>query len=146
MVKITKNIFAEAGAEKGVRRGVIETAIQVVAQAKVLAPVDKGQLANSYMYITKEEDGAFNDDGAKEFAPENERLRRPNEDLVAFAGTNSDHWYPEFGTRFQIAQPHLRPAGEIAKGSSVKSVMEKFSREAMEEEFAKRRVVRKQIQ
>lgn len=147
VVKITINDFAEKGAENGARRMMIEQAIQIHAQTVGLCPVDLGQLANSYMWKIEDETAAFNTAGTGELAPESDKLKiQPIKKLQGYVGTGSDHWYPEFGTRYQRAQPHLRPAGELSKrGANVAAIAKKYGPEAMEEEFRRRKVRRKTV-
>jgi len=140
-VTLEKYVYAEKGALRGLNGSILETLIKVHAQAVALSPSDLGQLRNSLMVKTNETEKGFNsaDDTP---APSEHKLSVKPKNGEGFVGTNSDHWYPEFGTRLQVAQPFLRPAGELAKGSSVKSVVSKYCQKAMLEEFAKRKVVR----
>jgi HK97 gp10 family phage protein len=74
--------------EANARRAMKETALGIEADAKANAPVDTGELANSY---------------TTEFPTENS----------ARVGTNVEHAiYQEFGTRFQPGKPHFIPAVE----------------------------------
>ena len=99
------------GVIDGNKRGVLNSAIYVTNQAKILAPTDKGQLRNSIMYKSgKSQSGGFNNN-AGEQAPEKIHVQ-PKEN-EAYVGTNLDYGiYQEFGTRRMSAQPYLRPAGE----------------------------------
>lgn len=136
-VKITQNIFAKKGAEQGARKSIVETMVKVHAQAVALCPVDLGQLRNSLMWEIKGEEGGFNTVGG---SPADKKLTTNPEKLVGYVGTNSDHWYPEFGTRNQVAQPFLRPAGDAVRGASAKEIGIKYGREAMEEAFRRKKV------
>ena len=138
VVKITINEFASEGALKGIQKSMKETLIKVAAQAKSLAPVDLGQLKNSIMWDFNKEEGALNDSGGEKT---NAKLTLATGKLVGYVGTNLEYAvYQEFGTRNLIAQPYLRPAGESAKGVTAKAIGEKYGREAMEEEFKRRKV------
>lgn len=140
VVTIRRNDFAVSGSESGLRKVAVQAAVKVHAQAVALAPVDFGQLRNSIMYILDDgTNGGFNSQPGDK-APESQKLPKPDSRTLAIVGTNSDHWYPEFGTRNQVAQPFLRPAGEIvAKGGDAQQIALKYGREAMEEEFRKRK-------
>lgn len=139
VVKITRNDFAVSGGELGIKQGIIGAATRIRGQAVALCPVDFGQLRNSIMWITAEEDGGFNSQPGEK-APASHKLTPPTQQNVALVGTGSDHWYPEFGTRFQIAQPFLRPAMELTvKSGEAAEIAVKYGREAMEEEFRKRK-------
>lgn len=149
-VRITFNEFAQNGAQEATRAVIVETMVRVRANAVALAPVDLGELRNSIMWrkgwgsdvFGSPDDGGFNEAGG-------EKSQRPlplevdrDEGIV---GTNSDHWYPEFGTRFQVAQPFMRPAGDAVRGADASEIAKTWGPEAMKREYAKRkrRVVRK---
>lgn len=73
-------------ARKGLERG----AKKIQKNAKLLAPVDTGQLRNSIKTNSKETE----------------------EGVEAQVFTNSDHWYPEFGTGQRGAASNIdRPEG-----------------------------------
>ena len=112
---------------------------KISSQAKVLAPVDYGQLRNSISASSLTKTVGLNDNNAEEQAePLKTTGLKGNE---VFVGSNSDHTiYQEYGTVKQPAQPFLRPATElIIKNKSVESIMSEYSREAMEAEFKKRK-------
>ena len=140
-ITITKNEFAIEGGEETVRKLITQTGIQVHAQAVTLCPVDKGQLRNSLMWKTSWSDGGFNSQGGDSATTDSRLDVQPKKD-EGYVGTNSDHWYPEFGTRHQVAQPFLRPAAEIVQGSKAADIAKKYGKEAMKEEFAQRKVKR----
>lgn len=153
-VRITKNEFAEKGAMFGIVNAMTEVLVRVTGTAKQLCPIDKGQLSNSLSWKLDGKEEGFNEDTGKEQALNEHRLtvkdtgRTANNDsqFVGFSGTNSDHWFPEFGTRDQVAQPFLRPAKErVVDGTSLKEIGIKYGRQAMEEEFRKRKITRKDI-
>lgn len=139
---LTINKFALEGATDGLDQSILASAINIANNAKSLCPVDKAQLRNSIMYRSKKKQGLFNDGGGEQ-APSNQKLETVDEEQTAYVGTNSDHWYPEFGTNTQVAQPFLRPAGEIEKGDGIDSVVIKYNQEAMKKAFDKRKKERR---
>lgn len=80
----------------------LEAADPMRQRAEELAPRDKGKLAgNIRLMAGKQEPGA----------------------ATVNVGTTSAAWYgryPEFGTRFQAAQPFLRPAYDTEKDATVR--------------------------
>ena len=112
---------------------------EIASQAKVLAPVDYGQLRNSISASSLTETVLLNDNNSEEQADELETTGLKGNEV--FVGSNSDHTiFQEYGTVKQPAQPFLRPATElIVKKKSVEDIMTKYSREAMEAEFKKRK-------
>jgi len=140
-VTLEKYLFAEKGSTEGLSKTILESLIKVHAKTVALCPVDKGQLKNSYMITLDSKEQLFNSlPGDK--APADQKISLRSDKTIGYVGTNSDHWYPEFGTRYQVAQPHLRPAGEIVKGSSFKSVASKYCKEEMIKEFKRKRIER----
>lgn len=129
-------------AELGAAEAILQTLIKVHAQAVALCPVDYGQLKNSIMFTFEDAGLKFNENGGSEKAPSDQKISTPVKRLTGYVGTNSDHWYPEFGTRYQVAQPFLRPAGEIAKGAEASKVAAKYCREKMVHEFNQRKYER----
>lgn len=120
----------------------LEIGARIASQAKLLAPVDEGQLRNSLSVSTKYKTKLLND-GPGEKAP---RLSKEGlNDYEAYVGSNSDHAiFQEFGTIKAVAQPFLRPAEElITQGGEPAEVMQKYSREAMEKELELRKEERK---
>lgn len=129
---------ASAGAEAAL----LSALATIHAEAVSLCPVARingGQLRNSIMWKTHDEDGGLNSQGGE--SADNTLNLNPREG-EGYVGTGSDHWYPEFGTRYQIAQPFMRPAGEKYKGSSAKQVAAKYCRDKMLNEFMKRKYLR----
>lgn len=110
LIKINGNVFK--GLENGNELGLKESAIFVTNQAKNLAPVDKGELVNSYMYrLSDNSEGGFNDRSGKN--AEFKIISKPKKD-EAYVGSGVKHAvYQEFGTRKMKPQPALRPAGEL---------------------------------
>lgn len=162
-VQITENEFAEKGVNQGMKKMIMVACIKVTAQAKALCPVDFGQLRNSIMWKLTNREGGFNDGSGgggslsrsttkvkPTTAPNDQKIdKQPKESanrIDGYVGTNSDHWYPEFGTRYQVAQPFLRPAKELVMdGGKAAEIGKKYCREEMEKEFARRKETRKTI-
>ena len=161
-ISVTVNEFARKGAMLGLERSNFETAVEISAQAKALCSVDYGQLRNTIMAKSAKEEKGFNKSPGGggggltpggnprkgtggESAPQGDKLSVSPKGPEAYAGTNSDHWHPEFGTRFQEAQPFLRPAGDAVRGVSAKEIGLKYGREAMAEEFRKRKVTKREL-
>lgn len=143
VVLLEKNIFAHKGAKLGTDRMVVEALVKITAQAKLLAPIDKAQLANSIMWKTQKATNGFNK-GRGLFAPLSEKLslniRAVPGIIFGIVGTNSDHWYPEFGTRNQVAQPFLRPAKSyVLDGVGAEKIALLYGPAAMQEAFNKRK-------
>lgn len=106
----------------GNNNSLLELAIKGTAQAKLLAPVDLGQLRNSIQYRT----GAGKTGGATEL--ENE-LPTAQKD-TALVGTPVEYGvYQEFGTRNVAPQPYLRPSIAILAGESPAVVKAKTNEE-----------------
>jgi hypothetical protein len=136
-VTITINDFAQNGAALGVFETSLATAIRIHAQAVLLQKPKTGQLKNSLMVTSKKGEYGFNTAG-QEPAPVDQKLSvKPKQDEV-YVGTNSDHWYPEFGTRHQIANPFLRPAVEMVR-NNLSDLPKKYAVKAMQDEFKKRK-------
>jgi HK97 gp10 family phage protein len=71
------------------------------------------------------------------------RLSNKDDKYTGYVGTNSDHWYPEFGTKRMIAQPFLRPAKEIViDGGKAVNIAAKYCREEMQKEYNNRKVLK----
>jgi len=144
-VTLEKYVYANTGAQKGTRAGVLELLLKVRGQAVALCPVDKGQLRNSHMVKIGNEKYGFNSESGEK-APSDQQLtttlKDDDEVIEGAVGTGSDHWYPEFGTRYQVAQPHLRPAAEVATGSKGAEVMKKYCRDEMVKAFKQKKYER----
>ncbi len=110
---------------------VLEMAIKLANQAKLLAPVDLGQLRNSISVATKSQTGIeLNKHGGEQAPPlKQDGLKGPD----AYVGSNVEHAvHQEYGTMYQKAQPFLRPAKELVMdGATAQQVMEKWSNEEM---------------
>lgn len=110
----------------------------IASQAKLLAPVDYGQLRNSLSASNLKETKLLNNmAGEKAEALDTQGLK---EDEV-YAGSNSDHAiFQEYGTVKQPAQPYLRPAMEaIVQRKEPAEIFAKYGREAMERELKRSR-------
>lgn len=120
--------------ENCVRRSNMQIGVAIASQAKLLAPVDMGQLRNSLSAISFDEMELLNDsDGEKAKQLSTLGLK----DGEVYAGSNSDHaTFQEYGTVRQPAQPFLRPSVElVVQHKKPAEIVAKYSREAMEKEF-----------
>lgn len=110
---------------------VLEMAIKLANQAKLLAPVDLGQLRNSISVATKNQTGIeLNKHGGEQAPPlKQDGLKGPD----AYVGSNVEHAvHQEYGTMYQKAQPFLQPAKELVlDGATAQRMMEKWSNEEM---------------
>ena len=123
---------------KTVKNSNLELGVQIASQAKVLAPVDFGQLRNSISASSLSETKLLNDsNGERAEALETTGLK----DGEVYVGSNSDHTiFQEYGTIRQPAQPFLRPSAELkAQGANVADIVKKYNRTAMEAELKKRK-------
>jgi len=149
IVKIEKNIYASEGAEKGNKQGIIEACVRLTAQEKALCPVDLGPLRNSIMWEVGEETGGFNKSSGEQ-APSDQKLdvkesTRKNK-VVGYSGTNSDHWYIEFGTRYMAAKPFMRPAKEIVlDGGKALEIAKKYMQDEMVNAYRRKKTTSKVI-
>jgi len=110
----------------------------IASQAKLLAPVDYGQLRNSLSASNLKETKLLNNmPGEKADALDTQGLK----DDEVYAGSNSDHAiFQEYGTVKQPAQPFLRPAMEtIVLRKEPAEIFAKYGREAMDRELKRRR-------
>jgi HK97 gp10 family phage protein len=97
-------------------KGVIECGLAIEAQAKLLAPVDKGRLRDS---ITTQWQTGGSSPGAT--AQAEDVISKPSSG--AAVGTNVDYAeYQEYGTTRSAAQPYMRPAIDIVSGRAVRIV------------------------
>lgn len=105
---------------------------RIASQAKVLAPVEYGQLRNSISATSRKGENLLLNNMAGEEAPPLKTNGLKGGDV--FVGTNVVHGPPqEFGTKHNKAQPYLRPAMEIeANGENVAEIMKKYGAEAMD--------------
>ena len=110
----------------------------IASQAKLLAPVDYGQLRNSLSASNTSKTELLNNmPGEKADALDTQGLK----DDEVYAGSNSDHAiFQEYGTVKQPAQPFLRPAMEaIVQRKDPAEIFAKYGREAMERELKRSR-------
>lgn len=110
----------------------------IASQAKLLAPVDYGQLRNSLSASNTSRTELLNNmAGEKAEALDTQGLK----DDEVYAGSNSDHAiFQEYGTVKQPAQPYLRPAMEaIVQRKEPAEIFAKYGREAMERELKRGR-------
>ena len=108
----------------------------IASQAKLLAPVDYGQLRNSLSASNTSRTELLNNmAGEKAEALDTQGLK----DDEVYAGSNSDHAVAQeygVGERKMIAQPYLRPAMEaIVQRKEPAEIFAKYGREAMEREL-----------
>jgi len=107
--------------QKAIGKTMIELALQVEGQAKLLCAIDTGLLAGS---ITVQMRGGFFTRGFST-APEtpatqSDTIKAPREKNEAHIGTAVFYGpYIEFGTINMDAQPFLRPALDLAKGKTL---------------------------
>lgn len=133
-VKRTKygNVKSAVADGKAISNLMIGAAI--ASQAKLLAPVDYGQLRNSLSASNTSKTELLNNmAGEKAEALDTQGLK----DDEVYAGSNSDHaTFQEYGTVRQPAQPYLRPAMEaIVQRKEPAEIFAKYGREAMEREL-----------
>lgn len=147
-LRITKNEFARDGAEESIKAAIVQTMIRVRAEAVQLAPADTGQLRNSIMWrkgwtadaFSFPREGGFNDAGGQQAT---QKITSPN-GLEGFVGSAVQHaTYQEFGTRYQPAQPYMRPAADAIRGFDASQIAETWGRQAMAREFRNRRTSRR---
>ena len=110
----------------------------IASQAKLLAPVDMGQLRNSLSASNTSRTEMLNNmAGEKAEALDTQGLK----DDEVYVGSNSDHAiFQEYGTVKQPAQPYLRPAMEaVVQRKTPAEIFEKYGREAMDRELKGRK-------
>jgi HK97 gp10 family phage protein len=110
----------------------------IASQAKLLAPVDYGQLRNSLSASNLRETKLLNNmEGERADALDTQGLK----DDEVYVGSNSDHAiFQEYGTVKQPAQPYLRPAMEaVVQRKTPAEIFEKYGREAMDRELKGRK-------
>jgi phage gpG-like protein len=110
---------------------VLELGIKMATQAKLLAPVDKGQLRNSISVATKDETGIeLNKDQGEKAPPLKQESLKDSE---IFVGSNVNHATDmEYGTKFVRARPFLTPAREIVvDGKNALEAMKEWNEKAM---------------
>jgi len=139
--KITRTKLVNV--KKAVERANVETAFEygrvIASQAKVLAPVDQGQLRNSISVISPTKSALLNNRSSDQKAePLDKAGLKDNE---VYVGSNVEHaYFQEYGTVKQPAQPYLRPAKELVDGGDVADILKRYSRKAMEAERANSKI------
>ena len=130
------NVKTAVANGKGISNLMIGAAI--ASQAKLLAPVDYGQLRNSLSASNTSRTEMLNNmAGEKAEALDTQGLK----DDETYVGSNSDHAiFQEYGTVKQPAQPYLRPAMEsVVQRKTPAEIFEKYGREAMDRELKGRK-------
>jgi HK97 gp10 family phage protein len=130
------NVKTAVANGKGISNLMIGAAI--ASQAKLLAPVDYGQLRNSLSASNTSRTEMLNNmEGEKAEALDTQGLK----DDEVYAGSNSDHAiFQEYGTVRQPAQPYLRPAMEaVVQRKTPAEIFAKYGREAMDRELKRRK-------
>ena len=142
MIKMTAERLKYGDPKKAVKAGVtasnLSIGVAIASQAKLLAPVDYGQLRNSLSASNLRETKLLNNmSGEKAEALDTQGLK----DDEVYVGSNSDHnIYQEYGTVKQPAQPYLRPSAElIIEKKEPAEIIMKYCREQMEKELENRK-------
>lgn len=142
MMKVEAKRIKYGDPKKGGRNGIIDSNLPIGAaiasQAKLLAPVDYGQLRNSLSASNTSKTVLLNNmAGEKADALDTQGLKEGE----VYVGSNSDHAiFQEYGTVKQPAQPYLRPAMEaIVQRKDPAEIFAKYGREAMERELKRGR-------
>ena len=144
-IVITRNIFAKAGAEEGLKAAIVQTMVEIHANAVALAPVDLGQLRNSIMWRKSwggdsfgfPSEGGFNSAGGERAS---DQIAAPSGQIEGVVGSAVEYaTYQEFGTRNMPAQPYMRPAADAVRGATAGQIAQRWGREAMKREYAKRK-------
>ena len=112
----------------------------IASQAKLLAPVDLGQLRNSLSASNLRETKLLNNmQGEQAEGLKTDGLKGDE----VYVGSNTDHTVAQeygVGERNMIAQPFLRPAMEsVVMRKEPAEIYEKYGRQAMEKEFKGRK-------
>jgi hypothetical protein len=106
-------------------------ALKLSNQAKLLAPVDQGQLRNSISIATKDQTGIdLNRDSGEKAPPLKQDGLKERE---VYVGSNVAHATDmEYGTKFVHARPFLAPAREIViDGKNAIEAMKEWNEKAM---------------
>ena len=142
MIKMTAERLKYGDPKKAVKAGVtvsnLSIGVAIASQAKLLAPVDLGQLRNSLSASNLRETKLLNNmEGEKADALDTQGLK----DDEVYVGSNSDHnIYQEYGTVKQPAQPYLRPSTELViEKKEPAEIIVKYCREQMEKELENRK-------
>ena len=142
MIKMTAERLKYGDPKKAVKAGVtvsnLSIGVAIASQAKLLSPVDLGQLRNSLSASNLRETKLLNNmEGEKADALDTQGLK----DDEVYVGSNSDHnIYQEYGTVKQPAQPYLRPSTErVIEKKEPAEIIVKYCREQMEKELENRK-------
>jgi hypothetical protein len=142
MIKMTAERLKYGDPKKAVKAGVtasnLSIGVAIASQAKLLVPVDLGQLRNSLSASNLKETKLLNNRKGKKAEPlETTGLK----DDEVYVGSNCDHnIYQEYGTVLQPAQPYLRPSAELViEKKEPAEIISKYCREKMEEELENRK-------
>lgn len=149
MMKMTEQRLKYGDPKKAVKLAInpssLNIGVAIASQAKLLVPVDHGQLRNSVSVSNLKETKLLNKGG---FSPKTSPMEYGEEldkqglkDGEAYVGSNSDHAiFQEFGTIKQPAQPFLRPSAElIVDRKTAGDIIIKYGKEAMDKEFQGRK-------
>jgi len=145
MMKMTEKRLKYGDPKKAVKLALnpssLNIGVAIASQAKLLAPVDHGQLRNSISVSTLKETKLLNNKSG-EFAEALDTQGLKSSE--AYAGTNSDHAiYMEYGTVKVVAQPFLRPSAElIVGGETPANIIMRYCNEQMERELVERKKAR----
>ena len=136
-MKVTRYGDPKKAAAKGRTKSNLAIAAAIGAQAKLLAPVEFGQLRNSIAASSLKQSLLLNNRGGDRAEPLDTAGLKGDQ---AYVGSNSDHAiFQEYGTRYMSAQPFLRPAKEVViEGKTAANIIVKFGAVAMERELKKR--------
>ena len=142
MIKMTAERLKYGDPKKAVKAGVtvsnLSIGVAIASQAKLLSPVDLGQLRNSLSASNIKETKLLNNMKGEQAEPLETTGLKEGE---VYVGSNSDHnIYQEYGTIKQPAQPYLRPSAELVIGKKEPAeIIAKYCREQMEEELKNRK-------
>lgn len=149
MMKMTEKRLKYGDPKKAVKLALnpssLNIGVAIASQAKLLAPVDHGQLRNSISVSTLNETKLLNDG---RFSPKTSPMEYAEEldtqglkANEAYVGSNTDHTiFMEYGTIKTPAQPFLRPSAElIVDRKSAGDIIAKYGKEAMDKEFQGRK-------
>ena len=141
-MKMTETRIKYGDPKKAVKLAIspssLDIGVAIASQAKLLAPVDHGQLRNSLSVSTIGETKLLNDDPGGQALELNTQGLKQGE---AYVGSNTDHAiHIEYGTIKMVAQPFLRPSAElIVDRKTPADVVAKYCNEEMEKELKKRK-------
>jgi len=120
-------------------RTVLKLGLDHTSRAKALAPVDEGQLRNSLSTVdsSRRTQNLNRNSGEKAEPLDASGLKKGE----IYSGSSSDHAiFPEYGTRYMVAQPYIRPAAEMTfTGANGADVMKKYNSKAMASELKMRK-------